>query len=99
MYNVDREDRNLAEYSKLNPEIGIQTNINKYIEDIKCEIRKGNSYFESHCTYPKALAEAVSAETCWKFGQSSADIQSCPRAYRPTGSLKGNNRYITNHKL
>jgi len=99
LYNTDKEDMNLSEYNELNPEIGIQKNLLKYINNVSNEIEKGNKYFEVNYLYPKQLGQNIFLETGWKeFNEINDDMRNFRNTPKLTSSKKGNNRYITNHK-
>jgi len=98
LYNTDKGDMNLAEYDKLNPNIGIKTNLPKYIDDICREIKCGNKYFECNDLYPKMLRANIILETNWwhlpkvKTPELSYSDRQIP------SSRKGANRYRQNRK-
>ncbi len=98
LYNQDKGDMNLAEYNDLNPDIGIKTNLPKYIDDICREIKSGNDYFLGHVLYPKKLRQNVVLETNWEHLPEIEPPQFSSRDRQIPNSKKGANRYRQNRK-
>ncbi len=100
LYNNDKSDMNLAEYDELNPDIEISTNLIRYINDIKNEIKHGNRYFEANYLYPKHLGENIALETGWAsfLNVAPENLKNFRKTSQISGSQKGSNRYRTNHK-